>query len=167
MTNAPPTNQVIEKLLTVLDVVREHAPPGAAEWFVDGVHDCMNDKGSLDACLGIAAWKQGGADAMHRYNAYQRNCYLMEAHKLCFDDRPWFRSRELSGHVTEFYELWPAIQHIEAPDESWSQLRVSLFLAFKWGNKYKRLPPRDINTIHEIWDNTDKNKSFRVDDFSV
>lgn len=143
MTNTPPTNQAIENLLTVLDVVREHTPPGVAEWFADGVDAFMATNGSLDKCLGLAA--ANGKRAVQEYFIWKRNQFLQEAWNYCDGVTDDEKSKSLSIAVNAFLKKWPEFSKYHEPDEEWSGLRIALFRACKFG-----FPPRSAKQLKTI-----------------
>lgn len=143
----------IELLTEANEIVRQHGRPELVEWFCGGVDDCMNDRGSLDECLGIGAHKQGARRAARKYNGKQRDYYLARAHDLSKGKKPWYRAGDLSDRVKQFHEAWwPKYQDLPAPLEEWTELSKILFMAFQHGAKYKNgLPPVSQKQLHDIY----------------
>jgi hypothetical protein len=80
----------IQNLLTLRDIVREHAPADVAQWFCDGIDQYLAGKfnevrpGRLERALGLA-----GFTVTQDYRIAKRNAILAVARRLLPSTNMW------------------------------------------------------------------------------
>jgi len=138
----------IEKLLQVMDTVRDHAPVDVSRWFMSGIELYMDGE-KLDDCLGLSI-ESGSRHPAKLYYMHKRNSALCDAWLFCaeHDDK---RTETLIEKIPEFEQFyWPDHKHLKAPPEKWTELRSQLFWAFHYAAMRGVSVPRSKRQINEI-----------------
>lgn len=140
----------IEILLSAVSVVERYAPKKLAIAVSAAVNNWIENGGSLDHNFGIKPRKQGSPRVPVLYYTWRRDQQLYLAHGYSEGDGPTAKSRRLSEEIALFRDIWPGLAGQTDPDDSWSRLRKSLFLAFKYGEKCSGVIPSSTGQLLAI-----------------
>lgn len=139
------TAEPVERLLSALRAVQQHAPAAVADWFEQGIGAFLAGDDGLERALGLRAGP-GARTAVTRFQLATRDHHLCAAWRSLDESSPWRRSVLLEQRLRRFESrIWPRLKTVPEPPERLGTIDRALFRAFATGQTMPAL-----RRLHEI-----------------